>query len=301
MDETELTAYQKNSTELVAYSRTAERAVELAYPIYKGRKIVATGFCAYLRVRGVFIECWCAFQAPAGDPRSCQIVVSSVTGDVFGFCHFDRARCAFKLNITKFHKTSLLTSSYGTYPTIASGDVPDLEILHVVFTLRGFPSNEIAPHFEGYLGEHVSNYPAGTQQLSGSLLLRFPMKKKVNASRRMTSPYARFQKQLPASNGRYIEIDKVYPQAQSAPARMIAGPSRFPLDSGSISASRAAHVPLTAAGKQAKHLQNLITGRGVEADILEDLFERCTNCKLMFTSSALKIHVKGCLGNIEIL
>ncbi|KAK6988959.1 hypothetical protein R3P38DRAFT_2572307, partial [Favolaschia claudopus] len=264
-------------------------------PIYNGLKIVPTGFCGFLRVRGVFIECWCAFQAPAGDPRSCQIVVSSVTGDVFAFCHFDRAQCGFKINITQVRKTSLLMSSYGTYPTVGNNEVPDMEILQVAFTLRGFPSDEIAPHFEGYLGEHVSAYPAGTHQLSGSFLLRFPLKKKA-ASRRMTSPYAQFQKTLLASNSRYVETENIPPNAVSAPARMIAGPSRIPLDSGSISA----RVPLTAAGKEAKYLRNLIAGRGVEAGVLEDLFERCTNCKLMFTSSALKVHVKGCLGDIEI-
>ncbi|KAK6983921.1 hypothetical protein R3P38DRAFT_3233309 [Favolaschia claudopus] len=144
----------------------------------------------------------------------------SVTGDVFAFCHFDRAQCGFKINITQVRKTSLLTSSYGTYPTLASNEVPDMEILRIAFTLRDFPSDEIAPHFEA-------------------------------VSRRMTSPYARFQQTIPASNSRYLEIENIPPHAISAPARMMAGPSRMPTDSGSISASPAARVlsPLTAAGK----------------------------------------------------
>jgi hypothetical protein len=31
---------------------------------------------------------------------------------------------------------------------------------------------DLAPHFPGYFGEHISEYPAGTQQLSGPLLYR---------------------------------------------------------------------------------------------------------------------------------
>jgi hypothetical protein len=47
-----------------------------------------------------------------------------------------------------------------------------METLLVAFNLRRFPRQDIAPHFEGYLGEHTSFYPAETRQLSGTFLLR---------------------------------------------------------------------------------------------------------------------------------
>jgi hypothetical protein len=49
-----------------------------------------------------------------------------------------------------------------------------MDILLVVFTLHGYPHQDLTLHFEGYAGEHNSGYPAGTHQLSGPLLTRRP-------------------------------------------------------------------------------------------------------------------------------
>ncbi|KAF8187085.1 hypothetical protein K438DRAFT_1973253 [Mycena galopus ATCC 62051] len=98
--------------------------------------------------------------------------------------HFDHDWCGFKLNFMDIFRTSLLKSSYGGLPTLESGQAPaDMEILLVVFTLQGFPAQEIAPYFEGYLGEHIFNYPAGTRQLSRSLLFRRPKKGAIHIHR----------------------------------------------------------------------------------------------------------------------
>ncbi|KAJ7131269.1 hypothetical protein C8R44DRAFT_731510 [Mycena epipterygia] len=87
-----------------------------------------------------------------------------------------------RVNFTAIHDKCLLTSSYAGLPTLgkvlhatrlrsnsASGNIPETETLRVAFTLHNFPPQELAPHFEGYFGEHVSRYPNGTAQLSSDL------------------------------------------------------------------------------------------------------------------------------------
>ncbi|KAF8149224.1 hypothetical protein K438DRAFT_2027418 [Mycena galopus ATCC 62051] len=290
----ELNQYQRSSSELVVFSRLAERAVQIAYPTYNHQKILPTGLFHYLRARGVFFECWCAFQADAGMPRSCRIVVSKVTGNVFAFCHFEHDRCGFKLNLTDIFKTSLLKSSYNGFPTLESGAAPaDMEILLVAFTLQGFPAQEIAPYFEGYLGEHISKYPPGTRQLGGTLLFHRP-RKAVTTRGRHATPYHRPQKQAPTSNAYYFEIDDLHPR--SAPARMIASSSRIPLDHNSNSVSCAG--PSKPNGSD--YHKNLAAGKGVDHNVFNDMFERCRKCGLMFTVSALRLHSERCLGFVDL-
>lgn len=50
---------------------------------------------------------------------------------------------------------------------LASGEVPDMKLLFTSFVMLRKPAFETAPYFEGYCGEHVSEYPEGTQQLAG--------------------------------------------------------------------------------------------------------------------------------------
>ncbi|KAJ7814839.1 hypothetical protein B0H14DRAFT_2603878 [Mycena olivaceomarginata] len=299
IDEEALVEHQKSSTELVVYSRLAEKAVTVSWPQHNGNKIQPHGLKLYLRARGLFLECFCGFQSDRLHPKSCQIVVSSVTEDIFGFCHHDSPRCAFKINLTSVYKTCLLKSSYPHLPTLQSGGAPDMETLLVAFNLRRFPRQDIAPHFEGYLGEHTSFYPAETRQLSGTFLLRGSSSRKPKATYRRHSPYTRLQRQIPASNTRYFEIDNLYPtrQTQTAPVfganHAIAGPSSIPMDSVS--------APLHRVGdKEGKYLRKLMNGEGISAEVWDGLVETCTKCGSVFTSSALKNHNKRCLGTLVI-
>ncbi|KAJ7873626.1 hypothetical protein B0H14DRAFT_2569644 [Mycena olivaceomarginata] len=68
--------------------------------------------------------------------------------------------------------------------------------------------------------EVVVPAPSYAPQLSGTFLLRGSSSRKPKATyRRHSSPYARLQRQIPASNSRYFEIDNLYPtrQTQTAP------------------------------------------------------------------------------------
>ncbi|KAJ7306642.1 hypothetical protein DFH08DRAFT_975900 [Mycena albidolilacea] len=203
------------------------------------------------------------------------------------------------VNITEVHDTCLLTSEYPELSTLARGKAPDMDILLVAFTLHGYPQQDlrVAPHFEGYAGEHNSGYPAGTHQLSGPLLTRRPSKAHVSRRRRQSSPYRRYQRQVPTSNARYVEIDNLPPPrlVQTAPTRNAnanakAGPSRIPMDS----ASGCRGIQME--GKEGNMLQKLIAGQGIS----EGLIEKCSMCGCLLTASALKGHIKKCLGVIDL-
>ncbi|KAJ7212455.1 hypothetical protein C8J57DRAFT_1604151 [Mycena rebaudengoi] len=300
MDEHTISRHQRTSTELVVFSRLAEQVVTISWPTNKGVKILASGLKNYRRTRGLFIECFCAFGSDANEPRSSQIVVSNVTDDVF-VCvivssHSTQSLIASELvNFSKVYRTSLLKSSFNGLPTLASGNVPDTGSLLVAFVLQSFPPEEIAPHFEDYFGEHISEYPNGTLQLSGPFLPRRRSNTQSSAHRRHSSPYARVQMQTPSSNRRYWEIDDVYPsqtrQAHTAPARIprgnaVAGPSRLPIESASHTAPFPLSLPGNITeGKEAKFLRKLIVGQGVAENIWDGLFEKCTMCKRVFTAT----------------
>ncbi|KAJ7234828.1 hypothetical protein C8J57DRAFT_1531332 [Mycena rebaudengoi] len=289
MDEHTISHHQRTSTELVVFSRLAEQVVTISWPTHKGVKILASGLKQYLRTRSLFLECFCAFGSDVNEPRSSQIVVSNVTDDVFGFCHFNPLRCEFKINFSKVYRTSLLKSSFNGRPTLASGNVPDT----------------------GSLLVHISEYLNGASQLSGPFLPHRRSNTQSSARRHHSSPYARMQKQVPLSNRQYWEIDDLYPsetrQVHTAPARIprgdaVAGPSRLSIESASHTAPFPLSLPGNIAeGKEVKFLCKLIAGQGVTENIWDGLFEKCTMCKRMFTATALKEHIKYCLGEIIIL
>ncbi|KAF7333762.1 hypothetical protein MVEN_02332900 [Mycena venus] len=292
----ELVVLQRSATELVIYSRLAGIVVTISWPTHNGVKIKAAGLRAWLLARGLFIECFCGFTSHRTEPKPCRFVVSKVSGDVFGFCHYAQARCPFKINFTEVHDTCLLTSEYPDLPTLARGQAPDMDLLLVAFTLHGY-HHDLAPHFEGYDGEHNSGYPAGTHQLSGPLLTRRPSNAHASRRRRQSSPYLRYQQQVPASNARYLEINDLPPRrlVQTAPAHVPArsanaeaGPSQWTLHLG-VGASRRRV-------KRGNMLQKLIAGQGIS----EGLIEKCSKCGCLFTVSALKGHIKKCLGVIDL-
>ncbi|KAJ7804369.1 hypothetical protein B0H14DRAFT_2612414 [Mycena olivaceomarginata] len=104
------------------------------------------------------------------------------------------------------------------------------------------PRVSIAPHFEGYFGEHTSFYPAETRQFEWDFPIAWFIKSQAERPstatyKRHSSPYARLERQIPASNSRYFEIDNLYPtrQTQNSPVfganHAIPGPSRILMDS----------------------------------------------------------------------
>ncbi|KAJ7848968.1 hypothetical protein B0H14DRAFT_3867071 [Mycena olivaceomarginata] len=209
----ELVILQRSATELVIYCRLAGIVVTISWPTHNG------GLRAWLLARGLFIECFCGFTSHRTEPKPCRFVVSKVTGDVFGFCHYAQARCLFKINFTEVHDTCLLTSEYPDLPTL------NMDILLVAFTLHGYPHQDLAPHFEGYAGEHNSGYPAGTHQLSGPLLTRRPS----NAHGNLASQAVKLS--LPPR--RLVQTAPARVPTRSANANAEAGPSRILMDSAS--------------------------------------------------------------------
>ncbi|KAJ7159145.1 hypothetical protein C8R43DRAFT_948482 [Mycena crocata] len=294
--------YQRSSLDLVIFCRLAERVVTISWATPKGIKILPSGWAHWLLARGAFWECFCGFLSGANEPRSCRIVSVTATGDVMAFCHYESPRCGFKINLSEVYHSTRLTSEYKHIPTLLSNNgPPDMETRLVSFLLKEFPVDEIAPHFFGYVGEQATAYPLSTKQLTGSILPRrrsFPSA--ASTRRQLASPYyMQRQREVPPSNNRYLEIDDIYlpaRQLNTAPARSqprntIAGPSRIQLES---SASQGpAPFPLTIdndglEGKEAKFLRKLIEGQGVAEDSWKGVIEKCSECKRVFTASALK-------------
>ncbi|KAJ7508405.1 hypothetical protein B0H11DRAFT_2304323 [Mycena galericulata] len=279
----ELARYQKNSTELVVYCRPLSQAVTISWPAHNGVKIVPTGIRPWLRNRGLFLECFCGFRSALNEPRSCQIVESQVSGDVLAFCHFDHPRCGFKVNLSYVYRHSILKSSYAHLPSLKSGGTPDMDTWVVAHLLHVSDAVDICPHFEGYGGEHKSQYPTGTQQLSGPLLVHVPKKKSHTGGRRHSAPYALDQLRAPRSNRRYLEIDDHYPQAAEAADRLAApgpassisapGPSRTQVlrPVGTKSATGGSSW----AKRDIRYLRDLADGKGISEWSWVGLVEQC--------------------------
>jgi hypothetical protein len=53
--------------------------------------------------------------------------------------------------------------------------------------------------------------------------------------------------------------------------------------------------------REDKYLRKLIDGKGISDEVWNGLVEKCSKCRSVFTASALKVHVKRCLGLITIL
>lgn len=105
-------------------------------PRHNGVKIVPSGLRPWLRARGLFFECFCAFSSAPDDPRPCQIVESSLSGNFLAFCHFGHAKCRFKskslcsllsflsidpnaVNLSEVYKTTTHIESFFHLPTLS--------------------------------------------------------------------------------------------------------------------------------------------------------------------------------------
>ncbi|KAJ7754675.1 hypothetical protein DFH07DRAFT_773662 [Mycena maculata] len=293
MDDQTVVDYQRSSSELVVYSRTAEQVVTVSWPTSKGNKIVPSGLRQFLRLRGLFWECFCAFGTDTNEPRSCQIVVSACTKIIWAFCHYDEPRCRFKLNLTKIYGTSLLTSSYGDLPTLRDRAALRRVLWGTYLVVPPPAQTNLA----------ALSCPAAvppTRIISFTCSLAPPSNRN-----RHGSPYLRLQREIPTSNPRYVEIDDLPGrQVQTAPARLpgnaVAGPSRI----SPQSASYRAPFPRDLDGdemklmdrKERKYLHKLLACQGITEDAWGGLTEQCKKCKHILTCSALKEHVEFCLG-----
>ncbi|KAJ6470154.1 hypothetical protein DFH09DRAFT_1110974 [Mycena vulgaris] len=220
IDEHAVTRYQRSANELVVYSRKVGRAVTIS-----GRNV--------LRAHGLFLECFCGFLSDRLNPKSCQIILSSATGDVLGFCHYDSPRCGFFINFTEIYNKCFLTSVYGHLPTLGT-----IQLAAMFPTWMRFVSPLL------YTSCWLKELPLILKAISESISPNFQLEL-VNkcswiftaSTRRHSTPYARMQKEVPASHQRYLEIDDGYPrsrQVQTAPA--VAGPSRILMKSASAAA-----------------------------------------------------------------
>ncbi|PPQ96499.1 hypothetical protein CVT26_010481 [Gymnopilus dilepis] len=157
---------QRQSQDLVVYSRLAGSIVRVAWPEKKGIPIVPKGLKRFLDGKGVFWECFCGILSP--EARSCRIVASKDRGDVFAFCHGidGDPKCGFFMNLTARVKTTQLYSDYGHLPSARTGRRANMT--PYIFSHKHTTSlQETAPFFQGYLGEFSYEHAGATQLNSG--------------------------------------------------------------------------------------------------------------------------------------
>ncbi|PPQ99499.1 hypothetical protein CVT26_008392 [Gymnopilus dilepis] len=162
---------QRQSQDLVVYSRVANSVVKIAWPTRKGAPIVPRGIKNFLDGRGVFWECFCAVLS--SEARPCRIVASRNNRDVFAFCHGTEGdpNCGFYLNLTKKVNTTSLFSDYGHLPSAKTGRRANMSP-YILSHRLATSLSETAPFFEGYLGEFTHEH-GGITQLNSSIGLRY--------------------------------------------------------------------------------------------------------------------------------
>ncbi|KAF7336158.1 hypothetical protein MVEN_02163200 [Mycena venus] len=191
----------------------------------------------------------------------------------------------WQVNLSEIFLSTTLQASYPHLPTTNSGELPNMErLLENFLQYHDLRASHLAPQYPGYLGEHTSTYPAGTEQLSGPFLYRIP-KRKPTGRRRHSSPYIRSQLQAPRSNTNYHEIDD-FP-AHRLPASAIAGPSRIPMSISAPGLSRPRDMSPTASQERRENcsLAALSEGRGISESTYAGLMEQCQICENYFLAS----------------
>ncbi|KAF8219489.1 hypothetical protein L208DRAFT_1339696, partial [Tricholoma matsutake] len=127
--------FQKQSKDLMVFSPTAGQYVTIAWCAFvESKRITPTGIKAWLCNRGLHWSCFCALVS--GSLHLTQIVQSAGDGKVYVFCSEYPSKCHFYLNLSEIYITATLESHYSHLFTLATG-----------------------PYFQGYCGEHVSEYP----------------------------------------------------------------------------------------------------------------------------------------------
>ncbi|KAJ2930313.1 hypothetical protein H1R20_g6739, partial [Candolleomyces eurysporus] len=83
------------------------------------------------------------------------------------YCNKTPSKCQFYVNLSNVYRNGQLTSSYPKVPLFSSGRSPSTASMEVEFYVKH--AGNKGPYFEGYLGEHFSDYE-GCMQLRGASL-----------------------------------------------------------------------------------------------------------------------------------
>ncbi|PPR04425.1 hypothetical protein CVT26_002291, partial [Gymnopilus dilepis] len=166
-------------------------------PTYRNIPIVPTGIKSFLDGKGAFWECLCAALYDDGHP--CRIVVSRKNGEVMAFCHYENTNtsCGFfcKINDSLFCKVSdeldmqsVASQNYFLNTGILHLRVSPSKLFlessvfieewslveynifadmspYLISFQRYDSTREVAPYFEGYLGEFSHDH-GGVKQLN---------------------------------------------------------------------------------------------------------------------------------------
>ncbi|KAF8064388.1 hypothetical protein FPV67DRAFT_1782659 [Lyophyllum atratum] len=173
--------FQASSKDLVIYSVSAGRVVTIAWPVHSGiTRIQPGGIRPWLLSRDLHWPCFCAMLLPPGESCSSKIVESKTTGLFHAYCGGTQGKnCGFYVNLNEKHDSATLVSEYRELRTAASGKLPPMDTILQAFLLPGMPDTEVGEYFQGFCGEHRSQYP-GTQQSCLDSDARAPRRTPIN-------------------------------------------------------------------------------------------------------------------------
>ncbi|PPQ70120.1 hypothetical protein CVT26_013405 [Gymnopilus dilepis] len=300
---------QRKSGDLTVYSRPAQSVVRISWPTRHGVPIVPKGVKNYLDAKGMFWECFCAIVSEVARP--CLIVVSRQDGDVLAFCnHLDDAlKCGFFMNLNSKLGSTTLFSNYGHISSAKTGAHVNMEPYILSYKASASVS-EIAPFFEGYLGESTSDYP-GIKQLNSGIKYRkyhnedhsMKFDPKHLFSFAETLPFSEEKSSTPCSDQDLsLSPNKRRWNDGTSSDQDVPTPSKKRhKKTVSTSCQAVSHslqdLPPTGfdvGSSQNQYLEQLKRGDGLTRLEYESLVELCDNCNRYFLVQALRSHIPTC-------
>ncbi|PPQ81154.1 hypothetical protein CVT26_011107 [Gymnopilus dilepis] len=278
---------QRQSNDIIIHSRPAQSAVRIAWPTRNGVPIVPRGVKNYLDTKGIYWECFCALISDVARP--CRIVVSRQDGDVLAFCHHldDTLKCGFFMNLNSKARSTTLFSNYGHISSAKFGAHVDMSPYILSYKLLE-PVGEIAPFFDGYLGESTSDRP-GIKQLNSGM-------KYYSKTRSIKDRPSSFPEPLRHSEG-FSSITSCDGDLSTSPRKR----RKMSISTESISDPAVSDllqelttVECHVESSQRQCLERLRRGDGLTRLEYESLVESCSSCNRYFLSEALRSHIPNC-------
>ncbi|PPQ96490.1 hypothetical protein CVT26_010484 [Gymnopilus dilepis] len=281
---------QRQSRDLIVYSRLAGSVVRVAWPAKKDVPIVPKGLKNFLDSKGAFWECYCGILSM--EARPCRIVASKDSGNVFAFCNGLEGdpKCGFFMNLTTKVKTTQLFSDYGHLPSATKctetgrrANMSPYILSHKLET----PLHEIAPYFEGYLGESTYEH-GGIAQLNGGIRFR------PDNIRPRTKSAVRYVDAIYRATD--IEINALASTTREVRRHSASGTQGPSVGEKVRPAEELVWDVVTArTSPESKTLvERLQNEDGITKSEYEHLLEPCNACQRYFEPRALRKHILSC-------
>ncbi|KAJ7127688.1 hypothetical protein C8R44DRAFT_873502 [Mycena epipterygia] len=282
---------QRDSTEIVVFSRAAGQPIAIAWPTVHGKKFEANEIGKLLDACQRYWPCFCQILEEDAHISS-KIVLTPSTA--MATCHFDPPRCHFHLDLEKLKTTSKLTYEYKLvlpHPKGASGHAWLLaQNLYPSITTGGSLTN----CFLGWLGDIGTVQKVSTANIplfSPHLAIRgrpLPGNDSSLAASPETDDERSSSPQTRSSSFRYSPVGgSPTPGDPTAPAYSLPLVPHRPT-------MQLEGTPCILSGEEITLLQRVGSGRPIAQDDVAKLFQCCPYCKYVYVESQFLLHELRC-------